>query len=117
MFQAFLAEERRDLENKRTKIRLLQQRKLNDLSNCKDLPNEIPLPLVIGTKVTARIRHPQDGLFTGCVDAVDISNNTYRISFERSGLGTHSVPDFEVLVSPKLHFLPLFVFFIISSGS
>ncbi|XP_034234942.1 protein lin-9 homolog [Thrips palmi] len=94
---AFFEEERRELEQKRTKIRLLQQRKLTDLSSCRDLPDEIPLQLVIGTRVTARLRKPQDGLFTGSIDAVDTSNNTYRITFERPGLGTHSVPDYEVL--------------------
>ncbi|GFG31106.1 hypothetical protein Cfor_04605 [Coptotermes formosanus] len=95
--QAFFEEERRELERKRTKIRLLQQRKTADVTNCKDLPGEIPLQLVIGTKVTARLRKPQDGLFNGSIDAVDTSNNTYRITFERTGLGTHSVPDYEVL--------------------
>ncbi|XP_075212544.1 protein lin-9 homolog isoform X2 [Lycorma delicatula] len=95
--QAFFDEERKELERKRAKIRMLQQRKGSDLSGCKDLPNEIPLQLVIGSKVTARLRKPQDGLFTGSIDAVDTSNNTYRITFERPGLGTHSVPDYEVL--------------------
>jgi len=99
VIQAFFEEERRELERKRTKIRLLQQRKTADVTNCKDLPGEIPLQLVIGTKVTARLRKPQDGLFNGSIDAVDTSNNTYRITFERTGLGTHSVPDYEVLVS------------------
>jgi len=96
--QSFFEEERRELERKRQKIRMLQQRKTADISSFKDLPPEIPLQLVIGTKVTARLRKPQDGLFTGSIDAVDTSNNTYRITFERAGLGTHSVPDYEVLV-------------------
>ncbi|XP_014219580.1 protein lin-9 homolog isoform X2 [Copidosoma floridanum] len=95
--QAFFEEERKELERKRQKIRLLQQRKVSDVQAFKDLPSEIPLQLVIGTKVTARLRKPQDGLFTGSVDAVDTSNNTYRITFDRAGLGTHSVPDYEVL--------------------
>lgn len=96
--QSFFEEERKELERKRNKIRALQQRKITDFSNFnKDLPNEIPLQLVIGTKVTARLRRPQDGLFTGSIDAVDTSNNTYRITFERQGLGTHSIPDYEVL--------------------
>ncbi|KAF5282033.1 hypothetical protein FQA39_LY00557 [Lamprigera yunnana] len=95
--QAFFNEERLELEKKRNKIRALQQRKATDISSFKDLPVEIPMQLVIGTKVTARIRKPQDGLFTGSIDAVDTSNNTYRITFERHGLGTHSVPDYEVL--------------------
>lgn len=97
-FQAFFNEERAELERRRTKIRQLQQRKLSDLSSCKDLPDRVPLQLTVGRKVTARLRKPQDGLFTGTVDAVDTSNNTYRITFERPGLGTHSVPDYEVLV-------------------
>ncbi|CAH0669165.1 unnamed protein product [Spodoptera exigua] len=94
--QAFFDEERRELERKRKLIRYIQQRKAADIS-VKDLPNEIPMQLVVGTKVTARLRKPQDGLFTGCIDAVDTSNNTYRITFERPRLGTHSVPDYEVL--------------------
>ncbi|XP_059061970.1 protein lin-9 homolog [Achroia grisella] len=94
--QAFFAEERKELERKRKLIRYIQQRKTVDIC-IKDLPHEIPMQLVVGTKVTARLRKPQDGLFTGCIDAVDTSNNTYRISFERPKLGTHSVPDYEVL--------------------
>ena len=80
-------------------IRLLQQRKPTDLKDFKDLPDEIPMPLVIGTKVTARLRSPQDGLFTGIIDVIDTAKNTYRITFDRVNLGTHSVPDIEVLVS------------------
>ncbi|XP_049864909.1 protein lin-9 homolog [Pectinophora gossypiella] len=94
--QEFFAEERKELERKRKLIRYVQQRKTADIC-IKDLPNEIPMQLVVGTKVTARLRKPQDGLFTGCIDAVDTSNNTYRITFERPKLGTHSVPDYEVL--------------------
>ncbi|KAB0376875.1 hypothetical protein FD755_011319, partial [Muntiacus reevesi] len=47
---AFFEEERSALKQKRQKIRLLQQRKVADVSQFKDLPDEIPLPLVIGTK-------------------------------------------------------------------
>lgn len=80
---AFFLEERQALEEKRRKIRMLQQRKVcphlsflslnyrlqsqrwlslkcvrwfhfqvSELSRFKDLPDEVPLPLVIGTKVT-----------------------------------------------------------------
>ncbi|XP_028041053.1 protein lin-9 homolog [Bombyx mandarina] len=94
--QAFFDEERKELERKRKLIRYVQQQKSADVC-VKDLPTEIPMQLVVGTKVTARLRRPQDGLFTGCIDAVDTSNNTYRITFERPKLGTHSVPDYEVL--------------------
>ncbi len=49
---AFFAEERAVLQQKREKIRALQQRKAGDVPDLKDLPEEIPMPLVIGTKVT-----------------------------------------------------------------
>ena len=48
---------------------------------------------------SARLRKPQDGLFCGSIDALDTVNNSYRVTFERNGLGTHSIPDYEVLVS------------------
>lgn len=47
----------------------------------------------------ARLRGVHDGLFTGQIDAVDTLNATYRVTFDRAGLGTHTVPDYEVLVS------------------
>ena len=49
---AFFEEERAALDARRTKIRLLQQRKMSELQTFKDLPDEIPMHLVIGTKVT-----------------------------------------------------------------
>ena len=49
---AFFSEERNALQRKREKLRILQQRKNSDLDDFKDLPDEIPMPLVIGTKVT-----------------------------------------------------------------
>ncbi|KAG5266150.1 hypothetical protein AALO_G00250350 [Alosa alosa] len=106
----FFAEERSALEQKRQKIRLLQQRKLADLAQCKDLPEEIPLPLVIGTKVTARLRGVHDGLFTGQIDAVDTGAATYRVTFDRKGLGTHTVPDYEVLSHDPGETMPLSAF-------
>ncbi|KAG7465634.1 hypothetical protein MATL_G00155570 [Megalops atlanticus] len=107
---AFFTEERSALEQKRQKIRLLQQRKFVDVSQCKDLPEEIPLPLVIGTKVTARLRGVHDGLFTGQIDAVDTSAATYRVSFDRNGLGTHTVPDYEVLSNEPHETMPISAF-------
>ena len=52
-----------------------------------DLPDEIPMPMVIGTKVAAKFNHANDGLriFTGTVDAVDNVQNTYRVTFARYG--------------------------------
>lgn len=51
--------------------------------------------------ILARLRRPQDGLFVGSIEALDTVNNAYRVTFERAGLGTHSIPDYEVLVSTK----------------
>ena len=48
---------------------------------------------------SARLRGVHDGLFTGQIDAVDTLNATYRVTFDRAGLGTHTIPDYEVLVS------------------
>ncbi|XP_067638953.1 protein lin-9 homolog [Eurosta solidaginis] len=103
--QAFFEEERRELERRRLKIRYIQTRKsgdIKDLNYVRDLPDKIPLPLPIGTKVTARLRVPQDGIFSGTVDAFDSMCSTYRITFDRNGLGTHSIPDFEI-VSENFH--------------
>ncbi|XP_067945972.1 protein lin-9 homolog isoform X1 [Watersipora subatra] len=106
---AFFQEERNNLEQRRQKIRLIQQRKMTELSEAdmKDLPDQIPLPLVIGTGVTALLRSPQDGLYAGTIDAVDTMNNTYRITFDRAGLGTHTVPDYEVLSNRLQDTIPL----------
>lgn len=106
----FFAEERKSLEEKRSKIRQLQLRKTVDLELFKELPSEIPLPLVIGTKATARVRSPQDGLFYGSIDAVDTSNSTYRITFDRPGLGTFSIPDYEVLSNDPPEMMPISAF-------
>ncbi|XP_058444550.1 protein lin-9 homolog [Malaya genurostris] len=96
---AFFEEERRELERKRQKIRLLQTKRSGDVSFVRDLPKEIPQPLSVGTKVTARLRSPQDGLFTGTVEAIDVMSSAYRISFDRPGLGSHTIPDYEVVAN------------------
>ncbi|XP_062539224.1 protein lin-9 homolog [Armigeres subalbatus] len=96
---AFLEEERRELERKRRKIRLLQTKRSGDLSFVRDLPKEIPQQLSVGTKVTARLRSPQDGLFTGTVEAIDVMSSSYRVCFDRPGLGAHTIPDFEVVAN------------------
>lgn len=105
--QSFFDEERRELERRRQKIRLLQSRKSGDISFVRDLPKEIPLSLPIGTKVTARLRHPQDGMFTGVIEAIYSMSSEYRVTFDRSGLGTHSVPDYEILVNESIETIPV----------
>ncbi|EDO39836.1 predicted protein [Nematostella vectensis] len=104
---SFFLEERQALQEKRKKIRLLQQKKVTELRRFKDLPEEVPLPLVIGTKVTARLRWPQDGLFTGQIEAVDTQNASYRVTFDGPGLGTHTVPDTEVLSEENEELMPI----------
>lgn len=96
--EAFFREERAALDSKRSRLRLLQQRKIacDDQEAWCDLPREVPMPLVLGTNVTARVRGTHDGLFTGQIDAVDTSNAVYRVTFDRPNLGTHVVADTEV---------------------
>ena len=43
------------LAAKRQKIRMLQQVKCVDHMDLKDLPDDIPMPLVVGTKVTGML--------------------------------------------------------------
>lgn len=107
---SFFAEERAMLNSKRNKIRLLQQQKAVDINQYKDLPPNIPLSLVIGAKVTALLRSPSDGLFTGVIAAIDAVNGLYRIAFDREGLGSHPVPDYEVLSINPPEFMPLVSF-------
>lgn len=95
----FFEEERIELERKRQKIRLLQSRKTGDSSFVCDLPPHIPIPFTIGTKVTARLRTPQDGLFTGTVDGLVHKSHSYRIVFERQGIGSQEIPDYEVMAA------------------
>lgn len=105
--QAFLAEERALLATKRQKIRQLQQQKVVDLNYYRDLPEQIPLSLVIGTRVTALLHQPHSGLFSGTIDAVDTASHGYRITFDRESVGTKTVPDYEVLSNDPPEFLPL----------
>ncbi|XP_023179582.2 uncharacterized protein LOC111605341 [Drosophila hydei] len=110
---AFFNEERRELERKRQLMRTLQSCKSGDLKDTllvADMPEKIPMPLPLGTKVTARLRTPQDGIFAGTVAAYHSLNAMYRVTFERPGLGTQSIPDYEI-VSENFHeMLPLHSF-------
>lgn len=104
---AFFAQERQALANRRSKIRQLQQQKVVDIGLYRDLPKNIPLQLVIGTKVTALLRSPSDGLFTGTIDAIDTVNGTYRVNFDKSGIGSQAVPDYEVMSIEPPDYMPL----------
>ncbi|EDW00216.1 protein lin-9 homolog [Drosophila grimshawi] len=110
---AFFDEERRELERKRQLMRTLQSRKPGEFKDSlllSDMPDKIPMPLPLGTKVTARLRKPQDAIFAGTVAAYDSMNSEYRVTFERPGLSTQSIPDYEI-VSENFHeMLPLHSF-------
>lgn len=105
--QKFLDDQRDLLSEKRLKIRQLQQQKVVDVSKYRDLPEQIPLSLVIGTRVTGLLHEPHFGLFNGVIDAVDTQSHGYRITFDRENIGTHTVPDYEVLSLDQPEFLPL----------
>lgn len=61
------------------------------MSFVRDLPKEIPQQLSVGTKVTARLRAPQDGLFTGTVEAIDVMSSSYRVCFGDADLSCRFV--------------------------
>lgn len=108
---SFFAEERQSLNTKRDKIRQIQhQQKLDTLSNYNDVPNLIPMPLVIGTRITALQRKPHDGLFNGSIEAVDILNGTYRIAFDRSDIAADTVLDHDIRSIAPTEFMPLQAF-------
>lgn len=62
-------------------MRLLQQGKISDVSNCKDLPEEIPLRLNIGTKVTGNeaIKHTLNYYVTDCFCSINITTFLYIV--------------------------------------
>ena len=92
---AFFEEERATLNGKRNKIRYLQQNKVAELSQYKELPDNIPQPLVVGTQVGALARI-YDSLYFGLVEGIDTANGTYRVNFNRTDIGSLSIPDYEV---------------------
>ncbi|ODM93863.1 Protein lin-9 [Orchesella cincta] len=95
---AFLENERRDVAKRRELFRHIQQKRIPSQTDHNDLPDEIPMHLVVGTKVTAILRgSSSDGLFTGQVSGINVSNHTYRIFFDRATLGRKSVLDYEVM--------------------
>ncbi|CAH8850393.1 unnamed protein product [Trichobilharzia szidati] len=106
---AFFDEERRSLNEKREKIRTLQTTRSVQLEFLRDLPDDmhVPMPLIIGTKITARVRYPTDGLYTGKVDAIDALRHCYRVTFDKPALGTRSIPDYEVLSILPQETIPL----------
>lgn len=95
---AFFQEERLMLEEKRQKIRLIQQRKVTEkeLVDYHDLPQEIPIKLSIGHRIYAHICQPEEGVFLGTIAAVDPCEHTYRIVFDRASFGSQTVYDYNI---------------------
>lgn len=97
------------LEEKRLKIRLIQQRKISEkeLIDLNDLPQEIPLTLSIGHRVYTHICHPEEGVFLGTIAAVDPVEHTYRVVFDRSSIGSHTVHDYEIKSVSPIQTIPI----------
>jgi hypothetical protein len=97
------------LEEKRQKIRLIQQRKLSekDLIDLKDMPQEIPITLSIGHRVYSHVSHPEEGVFLGTIAAVDPCEHTYRVVFDRASLGSQTVYDYEIKSLTPLPTIPI----------
>lgn len=97
------------LEEKRQKIRLIQQRKVSDkeLIDFKDLPQEIPLTLSIGHRVYSHISYPEEGVFLGTIAAVDPCEHTYRVVFDRLSIGSQTVYDYEIKSVTPVQTIPI----------
>ncbi|CAF0851001.1 unnamed protein product [Brachionus calyciflorus] len=106
---AFFQEERQMLEEKREKIRLIQQRKISEaeLIDLKDLPQEIPVTLSIGHRVYTHICHPEEGVFLGTIAAVDPVEHSYRVVFDRSSIGSLTVHDYEIKSVTPVQTIPI----------
>ena len=106
---AFFREERLMLEEKRQKIRLIQQRKVNEkeLIDFKDLPQEIPLTLSIGHRVYSHISYPEEGVFLGTIAAIDPCDHTYRVVFDRATIGSQTVNDYEIKSLTPIQTIPI----------
>uniref|UniRef100_A0AAG5CP01 DIRP domain-containing protein n=1 Tax=Anopheles atroparvus TaxID=41427 RepID=A0AAG5CP01_ANOAO len=93
---AFVAQERMELARKREKIRVLQANSMGDISFMEGMPSSIPKLIPNGTKVTARLRTPYDGVFNGTVENYVPDARSYIIAFDRLGVGSRLIPDIEV---------------------
>jgi hypothetical protein len=94
---SFFEEERLLLQQRRNKVRSIQQGLVTDFSDYRDLPDNIPQSLVVGTRVTAWLRqNSMSSCYSGQVEAVLYGSNEYLVSFDRPGLGKHHIADTEV---------------------
>lgn len=54
-----------------------------------DLPSRLPRPLMVGTKVFAKLNGHKDGVYAGTIDATQ--DDGYRVVFEKENLFPTSV--------------------------
>ncbi|NXW05385.1 LIN9 protein, partial [Fregetta grallaria] len=106
---AFFEEERSALKQKRQKIRLLQQRKVADISQFKDLPEEIPLPLVIGTKVTGnflKTNKQKTSQLKYILPFPVLQSNEPPETMPIAAFGQKQRPSRFFMTPPRLHYTP-----------
>jgi len=108
---AFLEEERETLKRRREKLReIYLNSNIDNLNDYQDLPDTISLPLIIGSKCTVLYKKTHDGLFDGTINAIDLKNGTYRVSFDKPGFGYENVFDFEIRSIQPTELMPLVAF-------
>uniref|UniRef100_A0A914Q084 DIRP domain-containing protein n=1 Tax=Panagrolaimus davidi TaxID=227884 RepID=A0A914Q084_9BILA len=86
----FLKEELRTLEEKRAKIQSIYRGTVTQIDpESVDLPSRLPRPLMVGTKVFAKLNGHKDGVYAGTIDATQ--DDGYRVVFEKENLFPTSV--------------------------
>ena len=97
----FLHEERAELEAYRAGVR--KHFKDKDPS---EIPADMPRPLVVGQRVTAR--HPVTRqIHDGSILTVDHSNSKYRVQFDRQELGVQQLEDVHIMARTSTETTPL----------
>uniref|UniRef100_A0A7E4ZXD4 DIRP domain-containing protein n=1 Tax=Panagrellus redivivus TaxID=6233 RepID=A0A7E4ZXD4_PANRE len=105
----FLAEERRVLEAKRSKIQAIYRGTATQLDpDSIDLPAQLPRPLMVGTKVLVKVGGYRDSVFAGTVDATEPTG--YRVVFDKPDLPTLSCREDQVMCTQNLEVLSVAYF-------
>ncbi|XP_019857547.1 PREDICTED: protein lin-9 homolog [Amphimedon queenslandica] len=101
----FFAEERHLLEERRKQVRELQKKihkgthlsTVDFSSYLRELPDAIPPILTLGTRVTAWLNtETEKGFYIGTVEAVDLEKHQYWVTFDKPGVGKHSIADSDI---------------------
>ncbi|OAF67239.1 hypothetical protein A3Q56_05026 [Intoshia linei] len=95
---AFILMERTKLMYVRNTIReIVTFRNFKKDYKISKLTCAIPLPIAVGTSVTARLTEPTDGLYKGIIAAIERDSNMVRVVFDKSDIFPQSVPDYNIL--------------------